>query len=316
MQARIIDVAATVLQDADGRILLAERTARQISPGYWELPGGKVDPGETPDQAARRELHEEIGVQVDALQPWLTYEHRFPLRRIRLHLFRARSWSGTPKGCEGQRLAWVDPARPAVAPLLPSCERALTALGLPPLYAVLEADDEPAVAGLQRALAGGARLVQLHAHALSPDQRCTLARRLGTIAAAHGARVLLHGTAQDAHRAGIAGLHTEPGELRRLTARPDVRLWIPACRDATDIARAIAIGADAVIISPVLGTDPVTGAAPLGWDGLARAVAATPVAVYAAGGMTPALLPQARRAGAIGIATSRWGDATAAGAAP
>ena len=304
MRGSTIEVAATVLQDAHGKVLLAERTRRQVSAGYWELPGGKVDPGETPAEAANRELREEIGVSSQGLRPWLVYEHRFPLRRIKLHLFRASGWTGTPQGCEGQRLRWVDPARPAVTPILPSCERALMALALPPVYAVLEADREPAVAGLLRAIAAGARLVQLHAHALSPDQRITLARRLGTLAAAQGARILLHGSAQEVVRAGVAGLHSEPSQLRRLDARPDVKLWIPACHNAADLQHAIALGADAVVLSPVLGTAGPADVPLLGWDGLARQAAAAPIGIYAAGGMTPALLARAQGAGAIGILTT------------
>jgi 8-oxo-dGTP diphosphatase len=299
MRADTIEVAATVLQDAQGHVLLAERTARQVSAGYWELPGGKVDPGETPAAAAQRELHEEIGVRSHGLTPWLVYEHRFPLRRIRLHLFRAQGWSGTPQGCEGQRLRWVDPARPAVAPILQSNERALAALSLPPLYAIIDADRDDAAAALDRALAEGAGLVQLHAHTLSPEQRSTLARRLAARASAHGARLLLHGSAQEVRRAGIAGLHTEAAELRRLDSRPAVPLWIPCCQDAADLTRAVALGADAVVL----------GAA-AGWETVARLTATVPIGVYAAGGLTAADLPQARRAGAIGIATAYWAPGT------
>ena len=303
MQPGTIDVAVTVLQDAQGKVLLAERTLRQLSAGYWELPGGKVDPGESPAEAAQRELREEIGVSSHGLIPWLVYQHRFPLRRIRLHLFRAQQWSGTPRGCEGQRLRWVDPANPAVSPILPSCERALAALALPPRYAVLDADRGTAVPALQRAIDSGARLLQLHAHALSPEQRSNLARRLDAIARGHGARILLHGSAQEVRRAGIAGLHSEAAQLRRLQARPDVGLWIPVCHDAADVQRAVALGADAVVLSQVLGGDGAAATGPLGWEGLARLAAVTPIGIYAAGGMNPALLAEARGAGAIGIVT-------------
>ena len=79
----IVDVAACIVRSPDGRVLMAERTAGQISPGFWELPGGKVDPGETPRAAAARELNEEVGRSAEATRPWIAYEHAFPLRRVR-----------------------------------------------------------------------------------------------------------------------------------------------------------------------------------------------------------------------------------------
>ena len=89
---------------------MAERTPGQVSPGFWELPGGKIDAGESAEQAAIRELDEEIGIRALAVRPWIAYEHVFPLRRIRLHFFKVERWEGTPHGREGQRLAWIDPA--------------------------------------------------------------------------------------------------------------------------------------------------------------------------------------------------------------
>ena len=62
--------------------------------GFWELPGGQVEPGESPAEAAARELFEEVGVQVDELAPWRVYEHDFPTKRLRLHWFHVRRWSG------------------------------------------------------------------------------------------------------------------------------------------------------------------------------------------------------------------------------
>jgi 8-oxo-dGTP diphosphatase len=298
-----IDVAVNVVRDEAGRVLLAERTARQIAAGFWELPGGKIDPGETPHQAAARELDEEVGIRAESLQPLMTYDHVFPTKRVRLHIFRVARWSGSPHGREGQRVAWVDPASPAVAPVLPSNLRVMAALGLPPVMAVFDLCGNAAntVAQVQDALAGGARLLLLRAAHLAPDQRVTMARRICGIAHRYGTTILLAGSVLESDRAGASGLHTEVEALWRMNARPPVRLWSVSCCGEEDLKRAQALGADLAMVSPVLacGTRNL-----LGWEGVRRLTAVAPMPVYARGGLTIVHLGEALRAGAAGIAVN------------
>jgi 8-oxo-dGTP diphosphatase len=301
-----IDVAVSVVRDAAGRVLLAERTARQISAGFWELPGGKIDPGETPQIAAARELAEEIGLRAESLHPLMTYDHVFPTKRVRLHIFHVSRWSGSPHGREGQRVAWVDPASPAVSPVLPSNLRVLAALGLPPVMGVFDlAGDAGSMLGqVQTALSGGARLLLLRAAHWAPDQRVSVSRRICGLAQRYGATTLLAGSALEVDRAGAGGLHSEAAALHRFNARPPVRLWSVACHGQEDVSRAQALGADLVVVSPVLacGTRPL-----LGWEGLRRLAQATPVPVYARGGLDAGHLSQALQAGAAGIAVNGAG---------
>jgi 8-oxo-dGTP diphosphatase len=304
MRLPVIDVAASIVQDSAGRVLLAERTPDQLSAGYWELPGGKIDPGETAPQAAARELDEEIGIQPTSLRPWIGYEHAFRTKRVRLKFFRVDRWSGAPYGREGQRLAWVDPAAPSVGPLLPSNERALLALGLPAIVAVTHAGAERDL-GLEltaRALAKGVRLILVCEKLMAPDQRVAFARRIATLASPHGARVLLAGSALEARRAGVDGVLSTAQEVRRLTARPPVRLWATACHGAMDLARATALGADLALVSPLRAADDDT--LPIGWSWLRSLAADAEIPIYAQGGLAPAMLAEAQCAGASGIAIS------------
>jgi 8-oxo-dGTP diphosphatase len=308
MPAPVIDVAASIVRAPDGRVLMAERTPGQLSPGFWELPGGKIDAGESAQQAAVRELEEEIGIRALSLTPWIKYEHPFRLRRLRLHYFKVDKWVGTPHGREGQRVAWIDPGSPAVAPILPSVERVLDALALPPLYAVCRSGDyRDASALIERmavAVRQGLRLLQLRAPHFAPDQRVALARRMNSIVAPSGGRVLLVGSALEARRAGLTGVHTTAAELQRLSSRPPVKLWLCSCHDAADLARAIRLGADAAVVSPVLDSAAHSDRAPLGWEGFKRLCANAPMPLYAQGGIDASHLRTAQEAGAIGIATA------------
>jgi 8-oxo-dGTP diphosphatase len=274
------------------------------------LPGGKVDPGETPEQAVVRELAEETGITALAARPWIRYEHAFRLRRIRLFFFRIDRWAGTPHGREGQRIAWVDPAKPGIGPILPSVERVLIALGLPALYAVSDAarhgGPDGFLAELPQALRAGLRLLQVREPAMSPDQRVHFARRVASLAEPYGARVLLAGTALEARRAGLDGVHSTAADLRRLTSRPPVRLWTASCHDASDLHRAERLGAEAAVVSPVLNSGSHPDRPPLGWAALHSLAAGASIPLFAQGGMSPALLERARAAGAVGIATADW----------
>ncbi|MEL6447674.1 MAG: 8-oxo-dGTP diphosphatase MutT [Pseudomonadota bacterium] len=100
-----IDVAAGVLRRGD-RVLLAERVRGGHGDGYWEFPGGKIEPGESPSEALTRELEEEIGVRIDTPEPLITLSHDYPQRQVRLHVFEVFAWQGQPAGREGQALQW------------------------------------------------------------------------------------------------------------------------------------------------------------------------------------------------------------------
>src|SRR5580765_8441505 len=118
----IVLVAAVALIDADGRVLLAERPAGKHLAGLWEFPGGKVNPGETPEAALIRELAEELGVDVAAscLAPFTFASHTYPDFHLLMPLYVCRKWSGIPVAREGQQLAWVRPARLGDYPMPPA----------------------------------------------------------------------------------------------------------------------------------------------------------------------------------------------------
>jgi 8-oxo-dGTP diphosphatase len=125
---KVVLVSAVALIDVDGRILLAQRPAGKSMAGLWEFPGGKVEPGETPEAALIRELHEELGIETwqSCLAPLTFASHSYSDFHLLMPLFACRKWTGTPQGREGQALKWAHvqtlkdyPMPPADVPLIP-----------------------------------------------------------------------------------------------------------------------------------------------------------------------------------------------------
>jgi len=132
----LVLVAAVVLIDPDGRVLVGSRPAGKAYAGWWEFPGGKLEPNETPEQALARELHEELGIitKPSCFLPFTFVSYRYG--DLGLHIlmpvFLCRMWEGTPQGKEGQELKWVRPANfhdykfvPGSVPLLPQLQERL-----------------------------------------------------------------------------------------------------------------------------------------------------------------------------------------------
>ena len=125
---KIVLVSAVALVDPDGRVLLAQRPEGKSMAGLWEFPGGKVEPGESPEAALIRELHEELGIDTWAscLAPLTFASHAYESFHLLMPLFVCRKWEGTPVPQEGQTLKWVQPKAlreypmpPADIPLIP-----------------------------------------------------------------------------------------------------------------------------------------------------------------------------------------------------
>jgi 8-oxo-dGTP diphosphatase len=123
-----ISVAAGVLLDRDGRALIAQRPGGAHQEGWWEFPGGKIRADETPLQGLVRELSEEIGIEVRSADELLTYDHEYPDRIVRLHVWRVTDYAGRPSGMENQPLRWVAIGDLMVEDLLPADEPIVAAL--------------------------------------------------------------------------------------------------------------------------------------------------------------------------------------------
>lgn len=113
-------VAVGILQRPDGTVLFAQRPTGKAYAGYWEFPGGKIEPGESDHDALVRELEEELGVRVTQATAWLTQRHAYPHAFVELRFFRVTHWLGEVRPQEGQAVAWETPGAYTVSPMLPA----------------------------------------------------------------------------------------------------------------------------------------------------------------------------------------------------
>ncbi len=313
---RVVEVAAAILlrETSDGagarrEFLLAQRPPGKVYAGYWEFPGGKVEPGETVHEALLRELDEELGIAIDCAWPWVSCAFSYPHADVRLKFFRVPSWHGQIAPIEHSGFVWVKIGDTApVAPLLPANGPILRALELPAIYALTNAAENGVTAELARlegALAGGVRLIQLRDKTLADAQRLRFAHAVIAAARRYGARVLVNDDERLARTVGADGVHLSSGRLMQCAQRPDFAWVAASCHDADELARAVALGADFVQLSPVLPTASHPHDPGIGWREFSRLVERLPVPVFALGGMQPQMLATACEHGAHGIALLR-----------
>ena len=308
-----MEVVAAVLMRPDGSYLLAERPAGKVYAGYWEFPGGKVEPGETPLQAICREIREELGLEINSATQWLTRRHVYEHASVRLRFFRVSHWRGEPTGLDGQRFVFQVPGHETVGPMLPANGPVLKALGLPEIYGISRANElgiDSFLASLDVALARGLRLVQLREKALAPRQLAELATEVTRRCHSQTARVLINGDFELARQVKADGVHLTAKQLLDLSARPEFALVGASTHDAVELARAAALGCDFAVLGPVKPTLTHPGAPCLGWPGFQSLANEAELPVYALGGLEAGDARKAAEHGAHGMAMMRnvWTD--------
>ncbi len=303
-----VEVVAAVIERPDGSFLLAQRPAGKVYAGYWEFPGGKIEPGETPFEALRRELHEELGIEAQIAYPWLCFVYSYPHATVRLNFLRVSHWHGEPAGRERQAFSWQRPEALTVGPMLPANAPVLKSLRLPFVYAITNASElgvERSLQRLETGLAAGMRLVQVREKQMRATELESFAGEVVARVRAVGGKVLVNGGDKVARAAGADGVHLTAERLRAVDSRPQFEWCAASCHDLPELEMAIRLRLDFVVLGPVLQTPSHPGATPLGWERLAQLAQGAEVPVYALGGMRLRDLDQARSCGAHGIAMMR-----------
>lgn len=324
-----IQVAAGLILRPDGALLLAQRPADKPWAGWWELPGGKIEAGETTLQALARELHEELGIAVTRAAPWITYTHEYPKTIVRLAFCRVTGWTGEPSGLEGQALAWVRPGAPMdVGPLLPATEPPLRWIQLPDRYLITAIGSQAGLPAfldkLDRALAQGVKLVQFREPAWmqkSEADAYAAFKQVVRHCRQAGARCLVNSCHPESWWLQADGVHFRAVDARRVTApvhnmvtevpavmaikEKALGLIAVSAHDAADLQAAQSLAADFAVLGHVLNTPSHPGQPGMGWDRFAALAADAGLPVYAIGGQSAATQDMAWQHGAHGIAGIR-----------
>ncbi len=305
----VVEVVAAAITDPGGRVLLARRTEGRDLAGLWEFPGGKREPGESPEQALVRELREELGIEITVGAPLIAVSQAYPHKRLRLDVRHVTAWRGTPRGHEGQALAWVPQHKLASYAMPPADRPVVAALTRPDRYLVTPgpgADDRAWLQAIEHALASGIRRMHLRLPGIERSRRERLIAGAVERCRAVGAEALV-GADPELARATGAGLHLRAAQLAALDERPLPvdRPLAASCHDLDQLRHAERLGCDFALLGPLAPTPTHPGEPGLGWARFAALRETVSLPIYAIGGLGPDDIAEARRHGAQGVAAIR-----------
>ena len=299
-----LQVAVGVIRNPAGEILVTRRNDAAHQGGLWEFPGGKVEPGETVQQALLRELREELAIGVLQSQPLIRINHTYPDLQVQLDVWSVEAYSGVPASCEGQPLQWLAPDRLTDLSFPEANLPIITAARLPEYYAILQGRSVAELSErLLRLLQRGIKLIQLRAKSLSKKAVARFLSAAYPMCRQQGARLLVNSAMLAVAERAADGVHLTSRHLLQLQARPDHVGWLAAsCHNPEELQHAEEIGVDFAVLAPVLPTASHPGARTLGWQRFSDLLENVNLPVYALGGMTLDDVKKARQAGAQGVA--------------
>lgn len=317
MLETITDVAVGVIRRADGQILIGSRPEGKPWAGWWELPGGKIEPGESVVQALQRELQEEIGIHVTRMRPWVTHVHHYPKTTVRLHFCQVTDWTGQPSSLESQQLQWIS-VEDALAreDLLPATYPPLRWLQIPTRYLISNVRSASGLSAftkqLQVALAQGITLVQWREPAWQAQsgEDSVYAGMLEVLdlCRTSGARLLVNSIHPSRWWEHADGVHLRADDAMALTTRPPLPQghWVGvSTHSPVQLAKARELNAEFAVLGPVLETASHPDSKPLGWEQFERWRETAGLPVLAIGGQSSHTRETAWLRGAHGIAGIR-----------
>lgn len=309
----MLNVVAAVIHNSHGQLLLAQRPLHKHQGGLWEFAGGKVDAGETAEQALVRELQEELGITATQYRPLLTVEHHYPDKSVRLNVFRVTAFDGEAHGAEGQPIAWVKPENLYDYQFPAANTPILKAAVLPDIYCITPEPTDVGgdlLAWLNQHLAQHS-FVCLRAKQLKEAEYLSLAQQVSHLCQQRQCSLIIHQHYQLLAQLPLAkGVHLTSQQLvqyqsrQQLALNPEHYLWVSA-HNAGELEQAWRIRADAATLSPVCATASHPNQQAMGWQAFEDTVKTAKLPVYALGGMMKEDINLAQQRGGQGVAGIR-----------
>jgi len=301
---KIIKAVVGVLRNENQEIFIAKRRAGQFMAGFWELPGGKIEPNELPEQAIVRELQEELGIQVQHISLHQTMTHAYSDRIVELSIYNINQYQGTAAGIEGQEIAWAAIDALLAYNLLPTMKAFIHSITLPDKYWITPAKNHGSddwMLKFNQKLSQGVKLIQLRSK-IALDS--AMIEEIKSKCRQYDASLLLNTPNKDFSLPDCDGYHLTTEEMYILKTRPcpATQLLGISTHSLTEALQAQAFGADFIVISPVQATQTHPDTQPIGWDAAKEVVDKLNIPVYFLGGMQEQDLEKTLQLGAQGIA--------------
>ena len=300
-----IHVAAAVIQNKEGEILIAKRPHDKHQGGLWEFPGGKVEADENTFDALTRELHEELGITISSARPLIQIHHDYPDKSIFLDVFQVNDWRGAAYGKEKQTIQWVKPEELKRFEFPEANKPIITSTQLPSHYLITPEPEDTSefYQSLKDALSNKIQLMQLRFKKENTHLR-EIVRKTMSIAAETNTIVMLNAPIPIEYELGTDGRHLTSQQLLSLSIRPGIgyKYLSASCHTKKELKHAEHIGVEFTVIAPVLKTSSHPDTLGLGWEKFGQLANNTNSPCYALGGMTDNHLETAQQHGAQGIA--------------
>lgn len=301
-----LHVVAAVIRNSKGETLLSKRLPNTIYAGLWEFPGGKRELNESVFQTLKRELFEELGIEVTNARPLIHINHDYPEnKRIHLDIWQVEGWNGEPFGKEHQEIQWLTDFSHLT--FLEANYPILKAVQLPSTIAITPEPNDDFWYELEKTLETGILFLQFRAHSLENKQYCEYAEKILKIAQPYQTKILLNTDLKSAQQVKSQGIHLNSQRLYIYNERPvdkNITLSV-SCHNLKDIKQAHKIDADFILLAPVKNTLSHPEKKSLGWFKFAQLTEQSKIPIYALGGMRKNDLSIAWAHGAQGIAAIR-----------
>ena len=307
----IVHVAVAVIVNKDNEVCISLRHQNSHQGGLWEFPGGKIESGESTEQALVREIKEELGLVIESSRPLITINHNYHDKKVCLHVNKVTAYHGQATGVEGQKVRWL-PVEQLSQYEFPAANLSIIkAMQLPDRYLITGKfiDEDDFLKKLAHAIDDNIQLVQLRLKVGDIDSNNVpaLVQKTSALCAQAGVKLLFNMPQDYLQTLELSmtrfdGYHADSRMLKTLQQRPDGKLFSASCHNEDELLKAMQLDADFAVLSPVQKTASHPEMDAMGWEKFASLLEVCPMPVYALGGVSEKDIQTAWSHGAQGVA--------------